>query len=119
MSRLKMEYEGRLRHRCPVSRLARCQDSIADGLRDQSTAKIRLVGLLLFEVCEEIGNVMHEAVFVTDAQTGYPPVAHVGHVALGDVDRTPAAYAGIVVHGRSIPAGSDRAGPSESKLARR
>src|SRR5262249_14335735 len=40
---------------------------------------------------------MDEAVFVADLQTGDPPVARVGMIAVSDMDRAPAAHAAFVL----------------------
>ena len=48
-------------------------------------------GLLFAEGFEEIRDLMDEGVFVADLQARHPPVLHVGLIAVGDVDRLPAA----------------------------
>ena len=45
---------------------------------------------------EEIRNLMHEAVFITDLQARNPPFTHIGMIAIGDMDAAPAAEAAFV-----------------------
>ena len=41
---------------------------------------------------EEVGDLVHEGVLVTDRQPRHPPLAHVGMVAVGDVHALPAPH---------------------------
>ena len=52
-----------------------------------ASRKVGLAGLLLREAFEEVGDLVDEGVLVADLQAGHPPLAHVGMVAVGDVDR--------------------------------
>ena len=53
-------------------------------------------GLPLPSPCEEIGDLMDEGVLVADLQARHPPVLHVGMIAVGDVERAPAAQPALV-----------------------
>jgi hypothetical protein len=59
-----------------------CLERFAEGGRH---------GLVFREAVEKVGDVVDEGMLVTDLQAGDPPVAHVGLVAVGDVDAAPAA----------------------------
>ncbi len=45
----------------------------------------------LIKAGQEVGDLMREGVFIADLQTWYPPVAHVGLIAIGYVDTAPTA----------------------------
>ena len=75
---------GTLEHR--VAYLLRFQ-CIAEGRRARFTLGIR---------GQEIGHLVDETVLVTDAQTGHPPLIHVGHVGIRHMHRTPASDERII-----------------------
>jgi hypothetical protein len=72
------------------------EDGVADVLGFEGVAEGGRRGFSCLEVFEEIGDVVDEGVFVADLEAGDPPVVHVGHVAVGDVDGAPAADDGFV-----------------------
>src|SRR5215467_10613634 len=43
------------------------------------------------EGLEKIGDLVDESMLVSDLQSGHPPAFHVGVIAVGDVNATPAA----------------------------
>src|SRR5206468_12526659 len=45
---------------------------------------------------QEIGHLMDETVLVANLQARYPPLAHIGMVAIGNVNRPPAAYVSFI-----------------------
>ena len=44
----------------------------------------------------EIGRLVNESVLIADLETGYPPVAHIRMIAIGDVDALPAAKVTLI-----------------------
>ena len=48
------------------------------------------------QVLQEVGHLVNKGVLVADLQARHPPVLHVGLVAVGDVDRPPAAQLALV-----------------------
>src|SRR5262249_24566206 len=77
--------------RLPTAHLGRVEDGVADRLRRQGLAERGAGGLTGGEVLEEVGHVVHEGVLVANLEARHPPVLHVGLVAVGNVDRPPAA----------------------------
>ena len=75
----------------PFSFAGTVEYGIADFLRFERVAERGGNGFAFFVTCQKIGHLMDEAVFVANLQTGHPPMVHVGMVAIGDVNRSPAA----------------------------
>ena len=72
------------------------KDGVADLGGFQRVTEGRSAGLAGFDGGEEVGDLVHEGVFVADLQTGHPPLVHVRHVAVGAVDVVPAADERVV-----------------------
>src|SRR5688572_21403599 len=85
------------RYRLPLPALRRVQHGVADALRLQRVAKRRARRLAVGDRLEEIGDLMDERVLVADLQPRHPPVLHVRVIAVGDVDRSPAAQDSFVL----------------------
>ena len=64
---------------------------VADALRLEGVAEGWVGGLLLGVGLEKVSHLMDEAVLIADRQPRHPPVAHVGMVAVGDVNALPTA----------------------------
>ncbi len=62
-----------------------------EGVSEGGSARFAAV-----EAGEEVGDLMHEGVLVANAEAGDPPLVHVRHVAVGDVDAAPAARVWVV-----------------------
>ena len=75
-------------------RCGRSQYGFAHFLGLVGILEIGMTDLAGFQRFEEIGYLVYEAVLVTDAGAGYPPPLHVGLIAVGHVDRAPAAATG-------------------------
>ncbi len=52
--------------------------------------------LASFQRFQKIGNLVDECVFVTDVQTGNPPIAHVRHVTIANVNTAPTTHNRVV-----------------------
>src|SRR5438128_4142877 len=94
-SRLPLYLRGSIRLSSPnlffaPAILGALEHRVADALRLKRVPERRRAGLAVGERLEEIGNLVDERVLVADLQARDPPVAHVGVLAVGDVDRTPA-----------------------------
>ena len=72
-------------HRFPLVMLGRVEDRVADGLGFEGIAESRGGRLVLGQVVEKVGDLMHERVFIANLKAGNPPLLHVWHVAVGDV----------------------------------
>src|SRR5262245_50707595 len=75
----------------PCTSLGAGEDRIADFLGFEGVAEGGADGLFFGQAFDEVGNLVDEAVLVTDGQTGHPPFAHVGMLPVGDVNAAPAA----------------------------
>src|SRR5262245_15195116 len=75
-----------LRYVNPFLFARRGQHGVADVLCAQRVAEVRHRRFALRDALEELDELMHETVLVTDLQAGHPPVAHVRMLALADVD---------------------------------
>ena len=75
----------------PLAALGAGQHGVAHFLRFECFAECRRRRLVLRHAVEEVGHLVDERVFVADLQARHPPLVHVGHVAVGDVDAAPAA----------------------------
>ncbi len=78
-------------HRLPLPGLGRVEYGVADGLRLQGVAERGSGRLAVVQVLEEVGDLMHKRVLIADLEARHPPVLHVRMIAIGDVDRPPAA----------------------------
>src|ERR1051325_4896590 len=83
-------------HLFPLLRLRRFQHGIAHVLRFQRIPEGGAGWFAFREALKEVGDLMNERVLVTDLQARHPPFAHVGMVAVADVDAAPAAQASFV-----------------------
>ena len=75
----------------PRSRSSTVEDCVANFLRFLCVTEAWVARLAGLETLEEVSDLVNEGVFVTDLQTWDPPVAHVGLVAVGDVNTSPTA----------------------------
>lgn len=75
----------------PGSGLGAGEDGLADTLGFEGIAEGWAAGFAGFEALEEISDLVDEAMFVADLEAGDPPILHVGLVAIGDVDASPAS----------------------------
>src|SRR5665213_1432830 len=92
-------------HRLGASLVLRAlQYAVADRLRLQRVAEGRMGRRALVEPFDEVGDLMHERVLVADLQARYPPVFHVGMIAVGDMDAAPAAELALVAVGEIVQA---------------
>src|SRR5690606_12917524 len=89
--RLRLLADGR-----PLAILGARQDGVANPLRFQGVAERRADRFALGDPFQEVGDLVDEAVLVADRQPRHPPLVHVGMVAVGDVDRAPAAERAFV-----------------------
>ena len=80
----------------PLAGLGAGEYGVADLLRFQGLAKRGACRLARREAGEEVGDLMDEGMFVADLQARNPPVAHIGMVAVGDVNRTPTAQPAFI-----------------------
>ena len=80
----------------PSSFACRCKHGVGDIVRRQAVAEARPGHLAGAQPVQEVGHLVDEGVLVADLQAGHPPVLHVGMVAVGDVDRSPAAQRAFV-----------------------
>jgi len=94
--------------------LAESNNRIADVLRFERIAECRGAGFALGQRIEEIGDVIDEAVFVTDLQARHPVMVHVRMFAagVGDVDAAPWLLACPRPCSRSIRGDGGRGGPT-------
>src|SRR5262249_4942954 len=83
-------------HLHPFLLPGRLQDGITDILRPQRIAEVRHGRLAFRHPVKEIGHLVDETVLIPDLQPRHPPFPHVGMVAVGDMDRTPAAHNALV-----------------------
>ena len=79
-----------------LAALGAVQHRVAHFLCFQRVAERRPGGFAGGESFQKIGHLVHEAMFVADLQAGNPPLRHVGMVAVGDVQRAPAAFPAVV-----------------------
>src|SRR6218665_1678682 len=76
--------------------LAAGENRVADLLGLEGVPEGRAARLTLGRPFEEVPHVVHEAVLVADLQARHPPLVHVRVLAVGDVDRPPAAELSFV-----------------------
>ena len=70
----------------PAATRGRVEHGLADFLRFVGILEGRPAILTGFKGFEEICHLMHERMFVSDAQSRYPPLIHVRLFAIGDMD---------------------------------
>jgi len=75
----------------PFSSSGGFQYGVADVLSFQSVAEVGAGAFFVAERLDEVGDLMHEGVFVADLRAGHPPIFLVGMFAVGDVDDAPSA----------------------------
>ena len=62
------------------------QHGVANLLCFQGVAETRMHRFAGLERLQEIGDLVNERVFVADVQSRHPPIAHVGLIAVADVN---------------------------------
>ena len=77
----------------PLSGFGGFEDGVADVLGAEGVAEVGvgLFGAGIVEALHELDGSVDEGVFVAQAESGNPPVAGVGMVAIGDVNAGPTA----------------------------
>src|SRR5688572_4136041 len=83
-------------HGLPLTGLGRFQHRVGDVVGRERVAEGRRCRVTAGETCEEIGGLVDEGMLVADLQAGHPPMAHIGMLAVADVDRAPAAQLAFV-----------------------
>ncbi len=86
-----------LRNFLPLFRFRAFQYGFADLLSFERIPEGWAAGRAGLDSFDEIGNLMHECVLISDLQTRNPPFAHVWHVAVGHMNGMPAANQGIIL----------------------
>src|ERR1700691_475468 len=72
------------------------QHRIRDIVRSQTVAERRSGNAALAEARQKIGHLVDEGMLVADLQSRHPPVLHIRMVAVGNMNRAPAAQAAFV-----------------------
>jgi len=81
-----------LAHVGPLKTLRAGQYGVAHSLRIEGIAKGGASRLTRLQAFQEILDLVHKAMLVTNLQSCHPPVAHVRMVAVSHVNRPPAAH---------------------------
>ena len=83
----------------PTTGLTRIEDCFANVLSLQGIAEVGSEGTLLPGAIslDKIGELVDEAMLVTDVQSGHPPLVHIGVFSsvVGDMDGSPATGLGV------------------------
>src|SRR5437762_1740022 len=80
----------------PLFSFGRFQDGITDVLSFEGVAEGGAGRLALRHALQKVRHLVHEAVLVAYLESRYPPFSHIRMVAIGDMDRAPAADASLV-----------------------
>jgi len=72
------------------------QNRVCDVVSRQTGAEVRRSGLTRLEPLNEVSGLVDESVLITNLQARHPPMFHIGMIAIGDVNRAPAARAAFI-----------------------
>ncbi len=84
-------------HILPLPVFRGIQNGVANVLGFERIAESGRSRLSVDRRLDEVSDLMHESMLVTNLQTRYPPLVHVGMITIGDVDGAPSAQAALIL----------------------